>query len=84
MKSTSLLKPCNSEIYKNGKHIITISGGSAKLIQRFVDELADYSDQPIDWHYFGGTGVILTTGDVSKVREALMWLNLNVNWVADG
>jgi hypothetical protein len=80
MEPTSDLASCDTKIFKTGKQVAIIAGGSAKLIDRFVRELAEYCDQPVDWHYVGGRGVILTTGNVTLVRNAMRELQLQVHY----
>lgn len=83
-----LLKPsgndlpkCDPQIYKYGTQIAVIVGGSARLIERFIGEAREVSGQPIDWHYVGGRGLILTTGDIDKVRNVIERLALRVEFI---
>ena len=76
--SSNDLPACNMNIYNNGVQVAVITGGSARLIQRYVQELAEYTGEPVDWHYVGGRGLILTTGNINKVREGIMSLTLDV------
>lgn len=78
MTPCSDLPPCDENIYKNGTAFAIIHGGSAKLIQRFVDELSDYSGQVIDQHYAGGRAILLTLGDIDAARTALNELQIHV------
>lgn len=71
MEPTDELPPCDKEIYHNGETVTIIWGGSAKLIDRFIKELAEYSGEPVDWHFVGGRAVVLTTGNMEKVKKAL-------------
>ena len=40
-------------------------------IEWFVKKVAKLSGEDVDWHYFGGTAVIKTTGNPTLVRRAL-------------
>jgi len=72
--NSSETKPvgCDPEIYRDGKCVALIAGGSAKEIESFVKEVALVTGEPIDWHYVAGRARVLTTGDVVKVREQIM------------
>ncbi len=72
------LAPCSHEMFKGGKYVCLISGGSARLIDRFVKEVAEYSDQPVDWHYMGGRARVVTIGDTAKVWDAICCLHLHI------
>lgn len=69
--------PCNRDIYKNGVQVAVLHGASARLIERFVREVAEYSEQPVDWHYVGGRARVLTTGDCERVRLAITALSIH-------
>jgi hypothetical protein len=70
--------PCNPEIYEKGTCVAVITEGTARLIERFVREVAEYSGQPVDWHYMGGRGRVLTTGDAEKVRQTIEAMRMNI------
>lgn len=76
MGPTGELVPCKASIYQEGVQVAVMHGGSAKLIDRFVKEVAEYCDEPVDWHYVGGRARILTTGDAAKVQLAIRELYL--------
>ncbi len=80
MKPTGELPRCDGELFREGKTVALIAGGSAKLIDRFVRELAEYSGERVDWHYMGGRARVVTTEDAYyKVRDALVELRLSVD-----
>ncbi|HYE72623.1 MAG TPA: hypothetical protein VEF04_04795 [Blastocatellia bacterium] len=71
MQTGLVTSMCDPVIYKDGQVAAVLAGGSAFLIDRFVRELSEYSEQPLDWHYVGGRAVVKTTGDVKAVQDAL-------------
>jgi hypothetical protein len=63
--------PCDSNIYENGTPIfMTCSIPSAQL-EQWVKQVAELSQQPVDWHFAGGRAVIRTTGEIGAVRLAI-------------
>lgn len=64
--------PCNIDIFENGKLVGIIYDGSSHAIDVYIKYIAKITDEPVDWHYCGGRGRILTTGNVEKVKEALI------------
>ncbi|HEX8184669.1 MAG TPA: hypothetical protein VF747_07950 [Blastocatellia bacterium] len=74
------IPPCDPEIYERGALVAVITGGSAKLIDRFVKEVSEFSGEPVDWHYAGGRGRVLTTGDASKVQYVIRELMLSISF----
>lgn len=64
------LPACAPEIYEKGTHVYTVLG-AAEDIEAWVAQVARLSEQPVDWHYVGGRGVVLALGDLERVREAL-------------
>lgn len=71
MIATSQLPACKDVFMQTGQQVVTMWGGSAKLIERFVRELSELSGQPVDWHYVGGRAVVLTTGHLTKVKDTM-------------
>ncbi len=77
VKATNALTPCAADVFQTGTTVCIVAGGSAKLIERFVQELADLSGQKVDWNYVGGRGVVRAIGDIEAVREALSTVQLH-------
>ncbi len=62
---------CNQDIFENGKYVGMVIGGDANTIESYIQFIAETTGEPVDWHYVGGRGRVLTTGDVEKVKAAL-------------
>lgn len=63
---------CDNRIFLEGEHIYTISPETQRhVVEVWVRQVAQLSGQPVDWHVFAGRRVILTTGNVSKVLQAI-------------
>ena len=43
----------------------------SQQIEEFVVKIREDSGEPVDWHFMAGRAVVLTTGDVDTVREAV-------------
>ena len=69
---------CDPRIYANGICVAIIAGGSAKLIEQFVKQLAEESGQPCDWHYVGGRARVLTTGNTDRVKATIQDMQLHI------
>lgn len=81
MKPSQTKPPkCNSDIFKNGTTVAIITGANATVIECFVKEIARSTGQPVDWYYAGGRAVVLTTGDVNKVRDALDLYQMRIHF----
>jgi len=65
------LPKCNPDIFENGVCVCIAAGGNAAMIEELVKMIRRDTEQPVDWHYAGGRAVILTTGDVEKVRQSV-------------
>ena len=77
METSDDLIHCNEDVMKDGTVVAIMHGGTARLIDRFVKELAAYTSQPVDWHYFAGRAIILTTGNTVIVKKAISAMNLH-------
>lgn len=51
--------------------VAMVVGGGSNFIERWVQEVAELSGQPVDWHFCGGRAMVLALGDLGKVSEAL-------------
>lgn len=64
-------EPCEENIFKNGKFVTMITGGSSQLIELYINLCSEECGQKMDWHYVGGRAVIKTIGDVEKAKRCL-------------
>lgn len=64
------LPPCDFEIYERGEIAAVVADRKAIEIEKLVKEIAAETGERVDWHYFGGRGVVKVLGDVVKVRNA--------------
>ncbi len=65
------LERCDQDIFDNGQ-VVAITGDLSKEeLERICQEITKGWDQPTDWHFAGGRGVILTLGDPAVVRTLL-------------
>ena len=65
------MKPCDDVIFNDGKCVFVTHTIPAVEIERFTNAVALLSEQPVDWHYYGGRARILTTGDIKKVETVI-------------
>ena len=64
---------CNQDIFNNGVSIMNISGdATGQEMEDWCAQLRTRSGQPVDWMVCCGRDVIKTTGDVAKVKEAVI------------
>lgn len=54
--------PCNPDIFKDGKPIVSIDG-SSNAVERWVQMIASEANAQVDWHYSGGVAQVLHLGD---------------------
>lgn len=66
------LEPCDTDIYENGECVFITHTIRSPQIEEFVVKVREESGEPVDWHFAGGRARVLTTGDVSKVRDTLL------------
>lgn len=52
---------------------VAIIAAPAVIIEVIVKKASLNSGIPMDWHYFGGRGIVYALGDVKKAKEEL-WL----------
>lgn len=65
---------CDTEVYEKGTVVfLTNTIGSARM-EEWVKNIAQHSGQRVDWHYFGGRGVVKALGDLHRVRKAIISL----------
>ena len=65
------LEPCDSEIYENGVVAFVTHSIPSEKVEEFVTKVCEDSGEPVDWHFMAGRAMVLTTGDVDTVREAV-------------
>ncbi|HLC77639.1 MAG TPA: hypothetical protein VJH92_00765 [Candidatus Nanoarchaeia archaeon] len=65
------LPNCDKKVFKKGYHLATIINLSAVEIESIVKSAAEKSGARIDWHYFGGRGVVKALGDLEKAKTYL-------------
>jgi hypothetical protein len=63
-------KPCDSEIFENGRNVCIVSGKS-NAIERWVQSVARKANANVDWHYSGGIGNVLHLGDDTSRQRVL-------------
>ena len=63
------LPSCDTDIYKNGKVVMIIAGGS-EMIEAAVIE-ASIIGPTMDWYFAGGRAVVKTLGDTCDAFDAL-------------
>lgn len=62
--------PCNPDIFKNGKGLCIVEGGS-NAVERWVQTIAKKAEAQVDWHYSGGRANVLHLGDDASRQRAL-------------
>jgi len=66
-----VIPDCNSKVYRKGEHIATIYEGKPGEIEEIVKTASVNSGQKIDWHYFGGRGVVKVLGNIERATRSL-------------
>jgi hypothetical protein len=61
--------PCDTVIFEQGEVAAVLVGPRATVIEAFVQSVAQETQQAVDWHYYAGRAVVMTTGDRAKVRD---------------
>jgi len=64
------MEPCNQNVFKNGFGICFLDAGSVNA-EAWVQKVAAFSGQQVDWHYSGGIANVLYIGDYEKVIQAV-------------
>ncbi len=63
---------CNHDVYERGELMfLTHSIGRSAAIERWVQNIARVSGQPVDWHFSGGRVLVKALGDLGAVRNAI-------------
>lgn len=65
------LPRCDQDVYDHGHHVMTIHTIPAKDVEEFVRELSQRSKQRVDWHYFGGRGIVKALGNIQCVDDVI-------------
>jgi hypothetical protein len=63
--------PCDAEVFERGKCVLVTAGVSSNRMERWVREVARYSEQKVDWHFSGGRAVVLGVGDQRRIDRAI-------------
>jgi len=63
---------CNQKIYDEGEVVFLTHTIHTKDAEMWVQKVAKDSGQPVDWHSFCGRVVVKTTGDIAKVKAAIL------------
>lgn len=64
-------QPCDPNIFENGSRVFMTHSIPSNAMEKWVKLVAKKSKQPVDWHFVGGRAVVLTTGNVERVRAAI-------------
>ena len=60
--------PCDPEILKNGRLVITLQG-SSNAVENWVKRVAEMAGARLDWHYVGGIAHVLHLGDDESLQR---------------
>ena len=62
---------CDSTIYNEGTHIFAVGSISTKRMEKQVKAIEKASKQPVDWSFFGGRAIVITTGSIPIVKQQI-------------
>jgi len=65
------LPRCDQAVFDKGRYVMVVHSLPNERIEEFVKEVARRSGQRVDWHYFGGRGIVKALGDISEVYNAI-------------
>jgi len=65
---------CDPDVHANGKAIFVTHTIPTAELNRWVDLVAQVSEQKVDWGYVGGRAAIKFVGDEDRVKDAIRML----------
>ena len=65
------IEPCDRDIYANGTLVLMTHTIGSEAMEGWVRQVAEISQQKVDWHFAGGRACVLALGDLSRVRQAI-------------
>lgn len=72
MTTQPILPPCNPTIWREGTCVYVPDWYvPSNAMERWVKRVAEVSEQPVDWHYFGGIPRVLALGDLERVKTVI-------------
>jgi hypothetical protein len=57
---------------EKGKRVFITNSIPSNAMEGWVQQVAQRSEQAVDWHFFGGRAVVMTLGDPEVVRTAII------------
>lgn len=63
-------KPCNAKIFKKGRHIFTTHSIPSNAMEKWVQNVAQEANVPVDWHFAGGRACVLALGNKEEIQRA--------------
>jgi hypothetical protein len=66
--------PLDPEVEERGQVVFHTKLKDRKMIQVWVERLAQASGQKVDWHFLGPSVCVLAAGDLGKVKLAIVQL----------
>lgn len=63
--------PCDTEVFQNGEQVFSTNTIPSNAMEGWVKKVAEKSGQKVDWHFVGGSAVVLALGDIDKVNSAI-------------
>lgn len=66
--------PCDPKIFTEGVQVFVTDTIPSNAMEGWVRQVAEKSEQPVDWHFAYGRAEVLALGDVDRVRIAVQEL----------
>ncbi len=63
--------PCDKEILENGTVVLLAHSIPSNAMESKVKEIAELSEQRVDWNFVGGHAVVKALGNLDKVYQAI-------------
>lgn len=62
---------CDPEVFNRGHAILVVGEAGVDIMEAFCERLNNLSDVKFDWHYQGGSAVLLYLGDYGLARKTI-------------
>lgn len=73
-QSTNKLTSCNQDIFDNGIEVFYTNSIPSNAMDVWVKQIAQISNEPVDWSFRGGIAVVKTTGNIPAVKQIIIKL----------
>ncbi len=68
---TTIPLPCDQEVFKDGHVVLITHSIPSQKFEAWVQKVAAFSGQRVDWHFVAGRAVVKALGDKARVHKAI-------------